>query len=117
LSPSTFYWIVASSTIQRSYQWYYSGQTYVSSDGWALGGAGISYDGGNTWSGNATTYLFAVNASTSTIPEPETCELLGLALATIFFRKKMPKQIHDFVQTPNMFCDTGLHRWVTRKLW
>jgi hypothetical protein len=94
LTPSTTYWIVATSPTpaysDNSFYWVLTSDTdYTSSDGWSMnpGVWRASFSGGSSWSdGTGSPFQFAVSATP--VPEPEIYSLAGLGLWAIFLRRR-----------------------------
>ncbi|MGB8369561.1 MAG: choice-of-anchor R domain-containing protein [Limisphaerales bacterium] len=90
LLPSTFYWIVITSTTplaSGSYYWSLADTfNYSSSNGWGIGSYDKSSDGSSWVSNRSNPLQFAVDAST--IPEPSTLALAGLGLACLSFWRR-----------------------------
>jgi hypothetical protein len=94
LTPSTTYWIVATSPTPAysddSYYWVFASDTsYTSSDGWSMNPDGwrASFSGGSSWgNGTGSPYQFAVSATP--VPEPEIYSLAGSGLLAILLRRR-----------------------------
>jgi hypothetical protein len=94
LTPSTTYWIVATSPTPTysddSYYWVFASDTsYTSSDGWSMNPDGwrASFSGGSSW-GNGTGSLYQFAVSATPVPEPEIYSLAGSGLLAILLRRR-----------------------------
>jgi hypothetical protein len=95
LSPSTFYWVVATTTANPAanpYSWNVaSDYNYATSDNWSIPQTPqyLSLDG-STWPHNfliVNPFQFAVNATA--VPEPGVLSLAGFGLALTFLRRRI----------------------------
>jgi hypothetical protein len=90
LSPSTTYWIVATAASTGFDFWNYASDTgYYSMDNWNIDLLNATYamsSDGASWTSYAAHPPFQIEVEATPAPEPKTFALVGLGLATVFFR-------------------------------
>ena len=91
LSPSTYYFIVATASsdmAQGAYVWS-AVNSLTHANGWTIDNNYFSSSDGLSWSWHARGDVFQMAINATAIPEPATCALLGVGLATLsLWRRK-----------------------------